>query len=364
MGSKTWNGLIKPCSKKGWKLLSQPDSLVARFIKSRYFPYSDFLTTVVGSKPSFAWKSIIFGRDLLQKGLSWKIGDRRNTYVWLEKWVHDPILGMRAPWVKNNTFDVNLGANALIDASTRRWNLELLREVFVPEDVNLIWKHQPVIARPDGFLWKHNRSGNFSVKSAYALAQELKIRKDFPEVLMQPSFNSVKEKVWKVSTAPKIRTFIWKALSDALPVVDLISKRGMKCDDRCQLCGLEGESIQHVLFECDPARQAWALSGIPMPELGFQNGSLVSNINYLLNLKSLRGEEGEAKRTWPWVIWLIWKSRNDFLFNGRRWDPVDIQEKAKADAEEWFLAQVVDEEIAKELKTVEKQRNTQMETTD
>lgn len=250
--------------------------------------------------------------------------------MWLEKWVHDPILGMRAPWVKNNTFDVNLGANALIDLSTRRWNLELLREVFVPEDVNLIWKHQPVIARPDGFLWKHNRSGNFSVKSAYALAQELKIRKDFPEVLIQPSFNSVKEKVWKVSTAPKIRTFIWKALSDALPVVDLISKRGMKCDDRCQLCGLEGESIQHVLFECDPARQAWALSGIPMPELGFQNGSLVSNINYLLNLKSLRGEEGEAKRTWPWVIWLIWKSMNDFLFNGRTWNPVDIQEKSKS----------------------------------
>lgn len=54
-------------------------------------------------------------------------------------------------------------------------------------------------------------------------------------------------------------------------------------------------------------------------------------------------------------MWAIWKSRNDFLFSGRRWDPVDIQERAKLDADEWFLAQVVEEEVSKEGMKVERQ---------
>ncbi|KAJ4915582.1 Uncharacterized protein Rs2_01132 [Raphanus sativus] len=190
---------------------------------------------------------------------------------------------MRAPWIKNNTFDVNLKAHSLINLSTRRWNTELLREIFVPEDVRLILENQPVTSRPDGFVWTQTRSGNFTVSSAYKLAQEMKIKELYPEVLMQPSINSIKERVWKITTAPKIRTFIWKALSEALPVVDLISKRGLSIDSRCQF---------------------------------------------------------------------IWKSRNDLLFNGRRWEPEEIKEKAILDAEEWFLAQEVEEEtVKKELRS-------------
>lgn len=60
----------------------------------------------------------------------------------------------------------------------------------------------------------------------------------------------------------------------------------MRVDERCQVCGVEGETILHVLFQCDPARQLWALSGIPYPESGLEVGTLVGNINYLLNVKS------------------------------------------------------------------------------
>ena len=52
-------------------------------------------------------------------------------------------------------------------------------------------------------------------------------------------------------------------LSDALPVSDLISAKGMNVDERCQLCGLDGESIHHTLFQCSGESQVWALSGIP-----------------------------------------------------------------------------------------------------
>lgn len=168
-----------------------------------------------------------------------------------------------------------------------------------------------------------------TIKSAYSLAIEQKIKETHPDSLALPSLNVIKEKIWKIRSVPKIRIFLWKALSEALPVADLIIKRGMKVDARCQLCGNEGEDVHHVLFDCDPARQAWALSGIPHPEFGFREGSLFSNVNFLLNLRKEAIGELQDLRFWPWLLCFIWKSRNDFLFNEKRWEREEIHMKAR-----------------------------------
>ncbi|KAG2322831.1 hypothetical protein Bca52824_016044 [Brassica carinata] len=48
----------------------------------------------------------------------------------------------------------------------------------------------------------------------------------------------------------------------------------------------------------------------------------------------------DDKQAWPWICWYLWKSRNDFMFNGVRWTPTEIILKAQEEAEAWFLAQV------------------------
>ena len=54
-----------------------------------------------------------------------------------------------------------------------------------------------------------------------------------------PSFNGIKDYIWSLDTAPKIKMFLWKAVSGALPVTDNLLSRGMKIDSRCQVCGME-----------------------------------------------------------------------------------------------------------------------------
>ena len=44
--------------KQGWKLLTEPSSLLTRIPKAKYFPRRDFLDTNIGHNPSYTWRSI------------------------------------------------------------------------------------------------------------------------------------------------------------------------------------------------------------------------------------------------------------------------------------------------------------------
>lgn len=53
---------------QGWRLLQYPDSLVARVLKKKYFPYCDLLSAPEKSNASFVWKSIFSALGILRQG--------------------------------------------------------------------------------------------------------------------------------------------------------------------------------------------------------------------------------------------------------------------------------------------------------
>lgn len=69
-------------SKNGWKLLHDNESLwAAKVFKAKYFPTPSFLEVSMTSRPSYLWSSLIWGRELLQKGLGWQINNRCSVKV-------------------------------------------------------------------------------------------------------------------------------------------------------------------------------------------------------------------------------------------------------------------------------------------
>ena len=46
----------------------------------------------------------------------------------------------------------------------------------------------------------------------------------------------------------------------------------------------------------------------------------------------------ELTRVFPWLIWYIWKARNEKLYNGRDFSPVDTTDLALKECNAWFLA--------------------------
>lgn len=90
-----------------------------------YFPENSFLPATLGSRPSYAWRSILFGRELLKKVLRHMVGDGRFIYVWSSPWLVDGTL-MRIPLMKNILIDLNLKVNNLMMDNSHIWNQSLL----------------------------------------------------------------------------------------------------------------------------------------------------------------------------------------------------------------------------------------------
>jgi hypothetical protein len=62
-------------AKQCWRLLKDPNSMAARILQAKYYPIKSILEASVGRRPSIAWRSIMFARSILQKGLAWQVGN-------------------------------------------------------------------------------------------------------------------------------------------------------------------------------------------------------------------------------------------------------------------------------------------------
>ena len=167
------------------------------------------------------------------------------------------------------------------------------------------------------------------------------------EVCVRPSTNDLKSLVWKLQTDTKIKVFLWKILIGISPVTENLNSRGMCIDNTCQVCGELGESTNHTLFLCPLARQIWVLSDFPSPALGFQSGSIFSNVYHLLENKDNREWPSNLRKSFPWILWRIWTNRNAINFEGRIFSALESVQKIREDVLEWFEAQIVErEEVA------------------
>lgn len=68
-------------AKKCWRIWSQPNCLLARVLKARYFAKTNFLHAELGSYPSFTWRSILAVKGLLEMGIGWRIGNRMSVNI-------------------------------------------------------------------------------------------------------------------------------------------------------------------------------------------------------------------------------------------------------------------------------------------
>ena len=69
-------------AKQGWRIQQNPQSLVHRVFKAKYFTGSSFRVAQLGKSPSYAWRSIMAAKEVVVKGSRWIISNRESVNIW------------------------------------------------------------------------------------------------------------------------------------------------------------------------------------------------------------------------------------------------------------------------------------------
>ncbi|KAG8496073.1 hypothetical protein CXB51_009520 [Gossypium anomalum] len=141
--------------------LTKPDSLVARIFKVKYFPMTTFLKAQLGAYPSYVWQSIFAARKMLKDGVDWRVGTRFEILTdgfqnGLGK-IHNTII-----------IDSVDKVSDLITLNLKRWNEEVLTNVFSREDATTI-RCVPLslLVKDDRLIWVGDRTTEYAIRSGY-----------------------------------------------------------------------------------------------------------------------------------------------------------------------------------------------------
>ena len=77
-------------AKQGWRILKNQSSLIHRVFKAKYFAQCSFWEAQVGRRPSYAWRSIMAAREVLERGSKWSIGNGEQVSIWKDRWIPFP----------------------------------------------------------------------------------------------------------------------------------------------------------------------------------------------------------------------------------------------------------------------------------
>ncbi|XP_022573038.2 uncharacterized protein LOC111214447 [Brassica napus] len=328
-------------AKQVWRLLTKPNTLLARVLKGRYYRHTNPLLTGKANNPSLGWTSLMAAKHVLKDGLQRTIGTGAETKVWEDLWIPDSPARAALPRIAN--IDPGLKVHHLIDFESKMWNIDMVHQFIAAIDVPRVLSLKiSKTGRRDSYSWSFTSSGNYTVRSGYATVVNQRRQKE-NDGIVEPSTTALKKAIWKLKCPRKIKHFVWNMMSGFVASASKLKERHCGIDATCQRCGAEQETINHIIFECPPAVQCWALSTIPSAPGVFPCSSVYTNLDtllgYIANASLLAGNV----LMFPWLIWYIWKARNEKCFNGKDVSPMDTLQLASSEAETWRIAQVVEE---------------------
>ena len=123
-------------AKQGWRLQTNTHSLVHRVLKARFFPNSDFLHAKLGSKSSFAWRSIMVAQDMVKAGSRWQVGNGSSVQILLDKWL--PTHSTFRVTSLIGTLPQDSRVCTLINDDTGEWKVDMIWQHLLPTDADAI----------------------------------------------------------------------------------------------------------------------------------------------------------------------------------------------------------------------------------
>jgi ribonuclease HI len=122
---------------------------------------------------------------------------------------------------------------------------------FWPIDANEIFKIKTSSRLDEDIIaWQPEKSGQFTVRSAYYLAfSNSPDQCEFAATSTRPEGKEVRwQRFWAAKIPPKVKTYAFKAASNALATEKNKRMRGIEVTGVCMICGMEVEDTMHARY--------------------------------------------------------------------------------------------------------------------
>ncbi|CAL9020979.1 unnamed protein product [Prunus brigantina] len=191
---------------------------------------------------SATWRSVLYGVELLKKGMVWRVGNGEHVKFWKDNWVADlPLLQYAGA---QSGIDLDCKVSNFFKEGW--WDIAKLRAVL--DEVMV----QKITCFPVGFggnsqdaqIWKPTSNGIFTVKSAFQLIHGGSIWS-----------NMCWKGLWSMSIPPKLKVFLWLVFQGKILTNEQRVRRHLAVESSCSVCGWHSETIIHTLRDCGRAKE-------------------------------------------------------------------------------------------------------------
>ncbi|CAN1290084.1 Uncharacterized mitochondrial protein AtMg00310 [Linum perenne] len=112
-------------AKQTWRISQDPELLISKIYKAKYFPNSSLLNAGKGSNPSWGWRGILKGRDIIKVRHRWQVGNGTHINTFLDHWLpsrppSSPVLELKESIVDIPCFVAGLISNGCWDENKIR----------------------------------------------------------------------------------------------------------------------------------------------------------------------------------------------------------------------------------------------------
>jgi hypothetical protein len=265
---------------------------------------------------------------------SMAIGNGRTTLFWEDRWIGGRAVSELAPQLydcvpkrrrKTTTVAAGLEANS--------WARDIHGVLGVHEvgQYLCLWQaiaHTKLAIDSDRLVWKWSPNGVYSAQSCY--------RALFHGSLLSQSCKLI----WKTWAPPRVKFHHWLAAQDRCWTADRLARRGLQHHAKCVLCDQLPETMHHLTMTCPFSRQVWheVLAWLRLPcQVPSGEASLTDWwIDARRDLpKPMRKGLATVTLLTPWMIW---KHRNECVFDRATPSVQNLLHKIKDEARLWATA--------------------------